>query len=156
MIEITIPGRPDIQIKDLVLDYNGTLACDGHLLKGVKERIKELSYRIDVHVITADTFGNAKEELKEVDCQLVVIGRDNQDVAKERFIEKLGTNQTAAIGNGRNDLLMLKNSAIGILVIQEEGAATASLATADIVCTHINNALDLLLNPKRIAATLRN
>jgi hypothetical protein len=29
MIEIDIPGYKKLQLKNLVLDYNGTLACDG-------------------------------------------------------------------------------------------------------------------------------
>lgn len=156
MIDITIPGREGLQIKHLVLDYNGTLACDGHLLEGVKERIKQLSYLIDVYVLTADTFGNAEAELKEVDCHLIIIGKDNQDQEKQHFSEKPGLEHTAAIGNGRNDQLMLKHSALSIITIQTEGAATASLLSADIVSTHINDALDLLLHPKRITATLRN
>ncbi len=75
---------------------------------------------------------------------------------KQLFSEKLGLEHTAAIGNGRNDRLMLQHSALGIITIQTEGAATASLLSADIICTNINDALDLLLHPKRITATLRN
>jgi soluble P-type ATPase len=63
------------------------------------------------------------------------------------------------VGNGRNDQLMLKEAALGIAVILEEGAAAATLnATlnaADVVCTHIVSALELLTNPLRLMATLR-
>ena len=42
MIVIEIPGREPLKINHVVLDYNGTAAVDGMLLKGVKERIARL------------------------------------------------------------------------------------------------------------------
>ena len=60
------------------------------------------------------------------------------------------------IGNGRNDMLMIKAAAIGIVVIQKEGAATETLAVADIVCTSVIDALEAINNPKSLMATLRN
>jgi soluble P-type ATPase len=43
MIKIKIPGYKTLQLSHLVLDHNGTLAVDGILLSGVKERLKTLS-----------------------------------------------------------------------------------------------------------------
>ncbi len=60
-----------------------------------------------------------------------------------------------AIGNGTNDQLLLKDAALGIGVIQQEGIAIASLTTADIAVTSCLAALDLLRNPQRVIATLR-
>jgi soluble P-type ATPase len=60
-----------------------------------------------------------------------------------------------AIGNGRNDALMLKRAALGIAVVQTEGAATAALLAADLVTPGIIEVLDLLLHPDRLRATLR-
>lgn len=57
--------------------------------------------------------------------------------------------------NDRKDSLMLKFAALGIVTIQTEGVATRALQNADIVCTSIMDAFNLLLYPKRIAATLR-
>ena len=37
MIEIDVPGFGALRLEHLVLDYNGTLACDGMLLEGVHE-----------------------------------------------------------------------------------------------------------------------
>jgi soluble P-type ATPase len=51
---------------------------------------------------------------------------------------------------------MLKNAALGIVVIQKEGATVKSLENADIVCNNIIDALELLKNPLRIIATLRH
>ena len=60
------------------------------------------------------------------------------------------------MGNGRNDALMLKEAALGIAVIQEEGGAVETLLAADIVTHSVLVALDLLLNPLRLTATLRS
>ena len=34
MITVNIPGYRKIELEHLVLDHNGTLACDGKLLEG--------------------------------------------------------------------------------------------------------------------------
>ncbi len=49
----------------------------------------------------------------------------------------MGTEHTVAIGNGSNDVLMLKESAIGICVVGGEGASTAALLSADVVVNDI-------------------
>jgi len=156
MIIIKIPGSNTIKAEHLVLDYNGTLAVDGILISGVKERLNALSDKINVHVITADTFGKAKNNLKEIRCECSVPSGDNQQLQKLQFITKLGKQKVIAIGNGANDLLMLKNAALGLAVIQKEGASSKTMYNADVVCKDITDALDLLLNPLRIVATLRN
>jgi soluble P-type ATPase len=61
-----------------------------------------------------------------------------------------------AIGNGRNDRRMLEAAALGIALIQREGAAVAALTSADVAATGILDALELLQMPKRLVATLRS
>jgi len=155
MIAIDIPGVKTIQAEHLVLDYNGTLAVDGNLIPGAGEMLNSLSEKINIHVITADTFGKAAENLKNVKCSLKVISGNHQTQQKNEFIHSLGINEVIAIGNGANDALMLKNAALGIALIQKEGACSNTVFNADIVCTSILDALELLNNPLRIAATLR-
>ncbi|MBN1416134.1 MAG: hypothetical protein JW973_13615 [Bacteroidales bacterium] len=155
MIEIIIPGYKQIRADHLVLDYNGTLAVDGKLIPGVRELLEVLTRLIRIHVITADTFGNSQKELKGIACSHVIIPLSEQDVEKARYIEQLGGKHVVAIGNGQNDTLMLRESALGIMVIQQEGASGKLFNEADIVCTSILDALNLLLNPLRIKATLR-
>lgn len=155
MIEIDIPGIMKIYSEHLVLDYNGTLAEDGKIIPGIGDIINRISENLEVHVITADTFGKAADELAGVKCTLDIIGRGDQQKQKADFITSLGAEKVIAIGNGFNDLLMLKDSALGIAVIQKEGASAKTVAAADIVVTSIKDALELLLNPLRIAATLR-
>lgn len=50
---------------------------------------------------------------------------------------------------------MLKAAEIGVCVINEEGASSKSIISADIICKSIIDAFELLENPKRIIATLR-
>jgi len=155
MIIIDIPGVKTIQAEYLVLDYNGTLAVDGTLISGAGEMLNSLSEKINIHVITADTFGKAAENLKNVKCSLKVISGKDQTQQKNEFIHSLGKDKVIAIGNGANDALMLKNASLGIALIQKEGACSNTLFSADIVCTSIIDALELIKNPLRIAATLR-
>jgi soluble P-type ATPase len=159
MIEIAVPGYNEnspLQIKHLVLDYNGTLACDGNLLPGVKEYLKSLSENLQIHVLTADTFGNVSSSLEGVPCKLFVLSSKNQEIGKLEYVEGLGCEHTVCIGNGRNDRLMLKAAALGIAVILEEGASVEAVMSADIVCTSILSALELLTKPLRLTATLRS
>lgn len=156
MLEIAIPGYRDLRFEHLILDYNGTLACDGKLIDGVRDRLSVLSEKLAIHVLTADTFGQANSGLQGVPCKLCILGVSDQAKAKLEYVQKLGLDSTVCIGNGRNDCLMLKEAKLGIAVILGEGAATETLNAANLVCNDICTALDLLLNPMRLIATLRS
>ncbi len=156
MISTKIPGFGPLTLELLVLDYNGTLAVDGQLLPGVKGALNSLAAALAIHVVTADTFGRAADGLEGVDCRLSVLKSGRQDRAKANFVHRLGADRTASIGNGRNDALMLAASALGVAVVLGEGASTESLNAADIVCTDIVSALELLMHPLRLTATLRS
>jgi soluble P-type ATPase len=155
MIEIDVPGYQTLQLKHLVLDYNGTIACDGALIAGVKQSLTASANKLQVHIVTADTFGKADAYLKGLSCQLSVLSADAQDIGKLNYVKGLGAEHVVCVGNGRNDRLMLKEAALGIAVILKEGAAADTVAAADIVCTDIVSALELLHNPLRLIATLR-
>jgi soluble P-type ATPase len=156
MLEINIPGRDMLCLTHLLLDYNGTLAIDGELLPGTAERLTALSLHMRVQVLTADTFGQAAARLSGIPCALEILAPGNQAAAKRAYLEKVGAGGTAAIGNGRNDRLMLAAAALGIAVVQGEGAAPETLMAAAIVAPDICAALDLLLHPRRLVATLRD
>ncbi len=153
---ISIPGYGELDLKYLVMDYNGTLAVDGMLIEGVKEALTMLSPHLSLHVLTADTFGKAKSGLSGIECSLSILSEKDQPAGKLAFVQSLGAENTVSIGNGRNDQLMLKSSALGIAVILEEGASAETLQSADIVCTSIVSALNLISNPLRVVATLRS
>jgi soluble P-type ATPase len=156
MIEIIIPGYRSLHIQHLVMDYNGTLAQDGLLLEGVRPRLEGLAGQLRLHVITADTFGIARDQLDGLPSELVILPVEEQAQAKLAYVDNLGRDQVAAIGNGRNDRLMLEAATLGIAVIQREGAAFETLSAADVVMPDILSALDALLFPKRLIATLRS
>lgn len=155
MIEIDIPGSRQLQLEHLVLDYNGTLAVDGRLLPDVKDLLIRLLKKLEIHVVTADTFGQAATEVKELPVTLAILELRRQDQRKLDVIQELGSDSCVSIGNGRNDRLMLQEAALGIAVILEEGASSETIQAADVVCRSITDALSLLLEPKRLVATLR-
>jgi len=59
------------------------------------------------------------------------------------------------VGNGANDAAALRAAALGIAVIGPEGASAEALVAADVVCTSILQALDLLVDEQALTATLR-
>lgn len=156
MLTIDIEGFKTINANHLVLDYNGTLAKDGEMETGVRLLLQQLSEKLEIHILTADTFGSAKVGTEDLKCSLSVINESNQARQKLDYISRLGAENVIAAGNGRNDKLMLKEAALGIAVIGAEGAATETLLNANIIAKSINDALDLLLKPLRLKATLRN
>ena len=155
MIEIDIPGYKGLVLGYLVMDYNGTLAVDGALLAGVKERLAVLGEELEIHVVTADTFGKVREELAWVGCKVVVLEERDQVGAKGEYVLSLGAEYVVGIGNGRNDRLMLKEAELGIALVQAEGAAVETVMAADMVCGSILDGLDLLIHPTRLVAGLR-
>ena len=156
MIRIDIPGFRLLELQHLVLDYNGTLAVDGALVDGVAPALERLSRELPIHVLTADTFGGAAEVLTGLPVRLALMGPEHQERAKLEYVRRLNPGSVACIGNGRNDRLMLKEAALGIAVILSEGASSEALAAADLVCTGAAAALELLLHPLRLTATLRS
>lgn len=155
-MEIQVPGLETFRLDHLVLDFNGTLAKDGVLIDGVSDLLHELSRQISIHVITADTFGSVTQTMASIPCEVKIIESLQQDEQKGEFIKHLGADHVFAIGNGRNDKIMLKKAALSVAVIQQEGTYAPLLLEADVVCTSIIDALGLLAHPKRLIATLRN
>jgi len=156
MIKITIPGFNKFEIENIIIDYNGTIATDGTPLSGIRQRFEKISEFAQIHIITADTNQSVKNKLKDYSCKVSVISGHEQDKQKLEYLEKIGKNKTAAIGNGLNDRLMLKSAALGICVIGEEGAFPATLINSDLVVKSPNDALDLFLKSNRLIAGLRN
>ena len=124
-------------------------------MPGVRGQLNEIAKFLKVHILTADTFGKAKEELKGVNCEIFILKGKDHDVQKEEYVKKLGADSVVAFGNGNNDRKMLKVARIGIAVSQGEGCAVDAITSADIHVTSANIGLDLLLHPKRIKATQR-
>jgi len=154
-IVINVQNYKKLVIKNIVLDYNGTIAKDGVLKKSVKKLMTTLSKEYTLHVITADTFGSVQEEVSGLDVQVKVLKSKNHTQEKKDYVKKLGKKSCVAIGNGNNDALMLKKAALGIAIVGDEGCATQTLMQSDLVCKSITDALELFVNTKRLIATLR-
>ena len=153
-IRISVPGRPDLQLDRLLLDFNGTLSERGRLVDGVRPLIDRLRPSIEIHLLSADTFGTlaeVAEELGDLPVQKVSSGED-----KAAFATEIGPGTCAAIGNGANDALMLSAVGLGIAVLGAEGASSRALAAADVVSLSIVDALSLLVEPEVLTATLRS
>jgi soluble P-type ATPase len=156
VIDIAIPGYGSLRLTELVCDFNGTLATAGGLAPGVRERLPRLAGELRIHVVTGDTFGTARAELAGLPCAIVVLAPEGQAEAKARFARELGTPNVIAIGNGRNDRLLLEAAALAIGVCGREGIASEALHASDIVVPDPVAALDLLLDTTRLVATLRS
>jgi len=115
-----------------------------------------LSGALSIHVITADTFGLARRELEGLPLRLVITPAEKQAEAKLALVKELDEASVVALGNGRNDRLMLQAAALGIALLQREGTAAETLASADLVSPSVLDALDLLRQPLRLRATLRS
>lgn len=155
MITISIPDAQTWHLKHLVLDMNGTLALDGRVLPGVKERLDALKTLLDIHLITADTHGGGREAAALLGIQFHRMEPGPGGPQKLALVQALGTDEVVAVGNGMNDAAMLQAAALGIAVQGGEGVAVQALLAADIYVPDIREALDLLLHPDRIRATLR-
>jgi P-type E1-E2 ATPase len=155
MINVEIPNYGSLEIEHFVTDFSGTLSEDGKLLPGVKAKLNELSSILKVHVLTSDTFGRAEKELEGVNCILRVLKGEGHVFQKEKYVRDLGTDTVAALGNGNNDVNMLRAAKLGIAVCLKEGCSIESLTASKISVMSPIDAIDLFLYPKRLIATLR-
>jgi soluble P-type ATPase len=162
MLILDIPSRERIELEHLVCDFNGTLAEDGCLWEGLAWRVTQVAHLLQMHVVTADTYGTAQrmaQMLQEACDASRVAGPVWERVAsgleKEQYVKRLGAQRVVAIGNGANDVAMLRAAAISICVMGSEGACTQALLASQLVVTNPIDALDVVLRPSRLTATLR-
>jgi soluble P-type ATPase len=155
VIFVDLPDTERVELHDVVCDFNGTLALDGTLIDGVRERLAALAQLVTLHVVTADTFGVARAALDGLDLRLTILDSGDHAQLKASYVARCDARRCVAIGNGRNDRDMLATAALGIAVVGPEGAAATTLAAAQVVAPDICAALDLLLKPRRLVATLR-
>jgi soluble P-type ATPase len=157
-IVIDIPQFGRREIHALVSDFTGTLTRKGKLVAGVKGRLVRLLELVDVHIVTSDVFGTAKEQLAGILTPHIIRGK-RHDLEKERYLRRIGPRHVAALGNGNNDWRLLRKvknaGGLSLAVENGEGCAVAALLQAHLLIFGAANALDLLLEPKSCLATLR-
>lgn len=162
-IKISIPyfAEPLI-ITRILTDYTGTLSCGGKLIPGVQDRLRRLKELVEIHVISADSFGTASGQLAAIPLKPHILEQGKKhDIEKQKYIEEKGLDPShvAAFGNGNNDVLLLKtvNQAGGLAIAVDngEGCSVQAIQNASLFIVNIVNAFDLLLGPTRCKATLR-
>ena len=88
---IEIPGYRTLEIKNLVLDYNGTIAVDGILVPGLEAPIEALSRLVDIHVLTADTYGTVRAQCAHLPLTVHTFPRPDAGSCKEEIVRELGS-----------------------------------------------------------------
>ena len=151
-LEIAIPDLVELQLQHLLLAVNGTLINRASLLSGVDTRLIALRAKLTIHLVSADTFGTLEQISKLLQAS-AVRARPGEDDLRE--LERLGPELSAVIGNDAKDALALQAAALGMAVIGHEWASPSALRAADVACTSLVDALDLLLEPRALSATLR-
>lgn len=154
-MKFEIPEYGTFNIKNLVFDYNGTLAEDGIVKMENIRKLEELSAEFDIYVVTADTYGTVEKMFEGTPVKVNIISRENGSKDKESLVEELGREETIAIGNGYNDRLMLKAAALGFCIAGPEGASTKAIMASDVVLKSIEDFFMLIKEPKGLIATLR-
>jgi P-type E1-E2 ATPase len=142
-------------LEHLVSDVNGTLALDGQLFDGLVRPLSAMRDRLSLHLLTADTHGRQAVIDRQLNLSAVRILPGDEALQKAEYVRRLGAQHVVAIGQGANDAAMLKEAALGICVLSQEGAAMETLLAADLVAPDIFAALELLEKPLRIVASLR-
>lgn len=155
MIQIDIPGRAPLSISHVVLDYNGTIAVDGQLVPGLPARLEALSRQVELHVLTADTYGTVRQQCAGLPVTVHTFPRAGAGACKAEIVAGL-QGGVACLGNGFNDIPMFGIADLAVAVLLEEGAYARLLLHADILVRSIEDGLDLFLKPDHIRAALRS
>jgi len=99
---------------------------------------------------TLARFGSARVALRDLPLSVHTV-----ETGSEKRLFVTVRRRVVAVGNGQNDIPMMRSASLGIAVLGPEGLCTELLRVADVVVTSITDALDLLLEPRRLTATLR-
>jgi soluble P-type ATPase len=154
-LEVSVPGWKVLHLEHVLFDLNGTLACEGRIAPTTRERLLALGKQVTLHVMSADTYGTLEREVAGLPLQLHRVEAGLGAAQKLAVLRQLGAAVTAAVGNGHNDVEMLREAALGIVVLGPEGAAVQALLAAHVVFNTPDDALDALLRSRRLVATLR-
>jgi soluble P-type ATPase len=154
-LAVSIPGFGDFVFACALFDFNGTLACDGVIIDSTLQRLNRLSFDLDLYIMSADTHGTLSQVTADLPATIRRVSQVPGGPEKKAFLDHLGCHQTIVFGNGRNDAAMLEAAALGITILGCEGAAAEALLAADLVFVSIDDALDSLISPQRLVASLR-
>ena len=152
-----IPNYGKIHIKNILFDVNGTIQFDGRIPTKVKKRIKRLKNYYNIFLISADTRGNLNQIALNLGVKSIKISPSEllEAETKNNELIKLGREETVAIGNGNNDFMMLKNAILSIAILGKEGLSSNTLMNSDLVFSNCIDAINFLMDEKKVIATLR-
>jgi soluble P-type ATPase len=153
MMIYNVPGLGEVELKTIILDFNGTLSIGGAIPEGVQPRIqklKELGFRIVLFT------GNTRGDAEQIATSLGIEWKQAQTAEEKAELAKdYDPASCVSIGNGLIDIELMKVVALRIVTLQAEGVHVQTLMASDAVVPHINDALDMLLDPNRLIATFR-
>ncbi len=156
-IDVKVPWGEKYKINHVVFDLNGTLADHGKIADTTMELLKKLAKETEVYILTADTHETAEELKKEIKdfAQLVVLQSNDHALEKAQFVHALGYRETITLGNGGNDYKMVQESVLSFGVIGGEGFYAPLIQKVDILVDSVDHAIEMLINPMKIVATIR-
>ena len=114
-----------------------------------------ISDLFQIYVLTADTNGTARQMCEGLPVEILTFPNDAAMQEKQNILYSLGKENCAAIGNGRNDLLMCREAAFSVSVLGQEGMYGRLMTATDLCVPSVLDALELFLKPHRIIASLR-
>jgi soluble P-type ATPase len=154
MISIQRPGMESLDIHFVLIDFEGTLAMDGRVHPKAKDKVNLLSKRATIIILTKSNREKVEEALRKMRAEILYVTEGDSSQQKLNALQRLGAHQTAVIGNGLDDVRIMEQAGLGMCVIGKEGASAEAMAKADLVVTHVLDALDFLLKPMRQRAIL--
>lgn len=154
MISIQRSGMGSLDIHFVLIDFEGTLAMDGRVHPKAKDKVNLLSKRATLYIVTKSSREKVEETLRKMTVEILYVPEGDSSQQKLNLLQRLGPHQTAVIGNGLDDARIMEQAGLGMCVIGKEGSSAEAVAKADLVVTHVLDALDFLLKPLRQRATL--
>lgn len=154
MISIQRPGQEAIEIDYILIDFEGTLASDGRVHPKAKDKINLLSKRTKIYILAKGEREKVQETLRRVKADLFFIKEEEASLQKLELLLNLGPSRSVVIGNGMDDVRMIKEAGLSMAIIGKEGTSGELIRTADLIFTNMIDALDFLLKPLRQKATL--
>jgi len=143
----------EIEIKNIVLDLNGTLSVKGKITKKAEDKIKELNEKgFNIILFTGDQRGTAEQLCGKLGINFMKCKSSDE---KAKAMKNFKKDETASIGNARIDIGTFENSRISIATLQSEGIHTEILKYVDIIVPSIEDAFDLFLDKNNLGATMR-
>jgi soluble P-type ATPase len=154
MIIIQRPGQEPLEIENILIDFEGTLAQDRRVNPKAKDRINLLSKRTKIYIFAIEDKDVVEKVLKNIKAELIFLKEGESSQGKLNLLRELRAEKTVFIGNGKDDEEVMEYVAFGISVIGKEGASVETIKRADILFFNMVDALEFLLKPLRQKATL--